>query len=57
MKNTGKTGGSDQGGAECGALDARKSDLPPDLEAVVEAWPRLPDAIRAGILAMIRAAE
>ena len=29
----------------------------PDLAAVVEAWPKLPDAIRAGILAMVRAAE
>lgn len=26
-----------------------------DLEAVIEAWPKLPEAIRADILAMIRA--
>jgi hypothetical protein len=31
-------------------------DLPPDLAAVVEAWPELPEAIRAAILAMVRAA-
>jgi hypothetical protein len=28
----------------------------PDLRAVVEAWPTLPEAMKAGILAMIRAA-
>jgi len=31
--------------------------FPPDLAAVVSAWPELPDAIRAGILAMVRAAR
>jgi len=31
--------------------------IDPDLAAVVEAWPKLPEAIKAGILAMIRAAE
>jgi hypothetical protein len=29
----------------------------PDLAAVVEAWPDLPEAIRAGILAMVNAAS
>jgi hypothetical protein len=28
----------------------------PDLAAVVDAWPRLPEAIKAGILAMVNAA-
>ena len=27
-----------------------------DLRAVVDAWPTLPDAVRAGIVAMVRAA-
>jgi hypothetical protein len=27
----------------------------PDLTSVVEAWPTLPEAIKAGILAMVRA--
>ncbi len=31
--------------------------LAPDLAAVVIAWPDLPDAIRAGILAMVKAAR
>jgi hypothetical protein len=28
----------------------------PDLKAVVEAWDRLPEAVRAGIVAMVKAA-
>jgi hypothetical protein len=30
--------------------------LPPDLRSVVEVWGRLPEALRAGILAMVQAA-
>lgn len=29
----------------------------PDLEAVVSAWPQLPSALKAGIVAMVRAAD
>ena len=53
-ENAGKTGVLDQGGAESGALGAREAPLDADLAAVVDAWPALPDAIKAGILAMIR---
>jgi hypothetical protein len=28
----------------------------PDLKAVVDAWDRLPEAVRAGIVAMVKAA-
>jgi hypothetical protein len=35
--------------------DTCKTD--PDLTAVVAAWPDLPKAIRAGILAMVKAAS
>jgi hypothetical protein len=35
---------------------ARESQNDPDLARVVEAWPALPEAIRAGIVAMVRAA-
>jgi hypothetical protein len=31
--------------------------LPPDLAAVVKAWPRLPEALKAGIVAMVKAAS
>ncbi len=46
----------DPGGAKSGA-PAQFGDLDPDLAWVVEAWPTLPAAIRAGILAMVRGAE
>jgi len=48
-------------GAKSGAPDAPKPantrTLCPDLVEVVNAWPALPPAIRAGILAMIQAAK
>jgi hypothetical protein len=37
------------------AIDARGTD--PDLAAVVDAWPNLPEAIKAGIVAMVKAAS
>lgn len=45
-----------QRGAECGALDAESPAMDADLAAVVQAWAKLPGPIKAGILAMIRAA-
>ena len=41
------------GGAESGALTP---NISPALAALIDAWPTLPEAIRAGILAMVRAA-
>ena len=35
---------------------ARESPSDPDLALILERWPTLPEAIRAGILAMVRAA-
>jgi hypothetical protein len=35
--------------------DTRQTSL--DLNAVIDAWPTLPDAIRAGIMAMVRASK
>ena len=32
------------------------AEIPQDLQGIIDAWPALPDAIRAGILAMVRAA-
>jgi len=31
--------------------------IDPDLAAVVDAWPDLPEALKAGILAMVKAAR
>jgi hypothetical protein len=51
-----KTAVRQAGGAESGALGAPMAPLDPDLAAVVDAWPTLPEPIRAGILGMIRTA-
>ena len=55
LENTGKTGVFDQSDVERSALAAREAPLDPELAAVVDAWPALPAAIKAGILATIRA--
>jgi hypothetical protein len=31
--------------------------FPPDLAAILDAWPALPEAIRTGIMAMVKAAS
>lgn len=54
---------SDSGGSKSGNTGAPSSGSPgpaapadPDLAAVVAAWPDLPPALRAGVLALVRAA-
>lgn len=32
------------------------AEIPQDLQAIIDAWPDLPEAIKAGILAMVQAA-
>ena len=44
-------------GALLGALAAEIGPSCPDLAAVVDAWPRLPNALKAGIVAMVKAAK
>ncbi len=46
----------DPRGAESGAVDTEKVPIDPDLARLINAWPNLPEAIRAGIVAMVRAA-
>ena len=36
------------------AVDAQNTSIDPDLQAIIERWPELPDAVKAGILAMVR---
>jgi len=44
-------------GAQIGAHPTPKTaPMPPDLLAVAQAWPTLPAALRAGIVAMVKAA-
>ncbi len=47
-----KTSCSSECGAEHGALGA---SLDSDLATVVEVWHNLPDAVRAGVMAMVKA--
>lgn len=42
-------------GAESGAVAAETPAFDSDLAAVMEAWPNLPDVVRVGIMAMVRA--
>ncbi len=66
-ETSGKSCDSDSRGNKSGNIpggDGSAGDPPsapqtpddPELAAVVEAWADLPDAVRAGILAMVRAA-
>ncbi len=45
---------ANSGGAESGAHSAKKNPKAPDLAKVVRAWPELPEAVRVGILAMVK---
>ena len=44
-------------GAECGALDGQTALHGGDLRRLIDAWPTLPDPVRAGILAMVEVAK
>ena len=48
---------SAQGGAESGANGPKNDRIDPDLALVIQGWDSLPDAVRAGIVAMVRAAS
>ena len=54
--NSGFASKANQGGAESGAVDTEKAPIDPDLARLINAWPNLPEAIRAGIVAMVNAA-
>ena len=71
-QSAGKTPSSQPRGAQNGALAApgqleaersakgdvlRQTQIDAALVVVIQAWPHLPEAIRKGILAMIRASE
>jgi len=55
-ENIGKSGISADAGADAGAVETKTGRFSPDLQALIDAWPALPDAIRAGIVAMVKAA-
>ena len=43
--------------ADMVAVKTKTLHFAPDLQAVIDVWPDLPDAIKAGILAMVAAAS
>ena len=51
----GNRGIFNEGGAESGALTVGNANIDPELASLIDAWPTLPDAIRVGIMAMVRA--
>ena len=51
-ESTGKTTKSQRGGAESGALGVQDAPLDPALAVVLDAWPKLPKAITAAIMAL-----
>ncbi|WP_145059642.1 hypothetical protein [Adhaeretor mobilis] len=52
-----ETAVSDSGGAECGAVGAQSAKVDADLAELIDHWADLPNAVKAGILAMVRAGE
>ena len=56
-KTTDNSHVSPQSGTDSGTPHAEKPQLPPDLAELVNAWPTLPAALKAGILAMVKAAK
>ena len=51
----GETPQRGESGAESGADGARQAPHDPQLVTVIAAWHILPDAVKAGILAMVKA--
>jgi hypothetical protein len=56
-QNGGNLGDAAPSGAENGALGGNEDPCDPQLAMVVEAWLTLAEPIKAGIVAMIRAAK
>ena len=42
--------------ANVAAVEAKTAHIDPDLETIVNAWPDLPDEVKADILAMVKEA-
>ncbi len=47
----------DKSAAEGSAAERENASLDPDLQAIIDAWPTLPESVKADILAMAKAGE
>src|SRR5262245_19931287 len=56
-KSPAKTALSAQGGAESGARTPANPNLDPGLASLIDAWPNLPEPIRAAIRALVGSAK
>ena len=56
-ENPEENGDSGPAGPVAGPVKTKTCSPDADLQAVINAWPELPDAIRAGIVAIVRAAN
>jgi hypothetical protein len=54
-KSSGFRGFLPEGGAKSGAVGVRIAISDPDLAAVVEAWPTLPEAVRRQVVGLVKA--
>ena len=53
-KNTGDNAHSQTGAAHSAAAALAEGQSDPDLQDLIQRWPNVPEAVRAGILAMVR---
>ncbi|MHB1038121.1 MAG: hypothetical protein ACYC35_27250 [Pirellulales bacterium] len=56
LENHEKTSTFEQGAALRAAVGAGCDTLPAELSQIIDAWPTLPEPIKAGIMAMVTAA-
>jgi hypothetical protein len=56
-KTTGKNDVSSGQRAKSDAIDPETARNGPDLVTIIEAWPQLPEAVKADIVAMVRASR
>jgi hypothetical protein len=54
-KTQGKSGISSGQRAKSSAVEPETPPIDPDLRAIIEQWPDLPEAVKANILAMVQA--
>jgi hypothetical protein len=57
QENTGIQADSENRAAKSDAFSTNNLEISPDLSRVIEAWPALPDHIRAAILALVGTAN